>query len=153
MSSPELQPMLERQTEISNNVTYTSTDLKAEKSIPKERVYNLAFMTKLVSVSAIGGFLFGYDTGVISGAQLYFVLDFPTITSAQRSLVVSIALAGAAVGSLFSGTASDKVGRKKLIMFADLLFTLGAFTMAFAPSIAVLMIGRVLVGLGVGVAA
>ena len=153
MSSPELQPMLERQTDISNNVTYTSTDLKAEKSIPKERVYNLAFMTKLVSVSAIGGFLFGYDTGVISGAQLYFVLDFPTITSAQRSLVVSIALAGAAVGSLFSGTASDKVGRKKLIMFADLLFTLGAFTMAFAPSIAVLMIGRVLVGLGVGVAA
>ena len=153
MSSPELQPMLERQTEISNNVTYTSTDLKAEKSIPNERVYNLAFMTKLVSVSAIGGFLFGYDTGVISGAQLYFVLDFPTITSAQRSLVVSIALAGAAVGSLFSGTASDKVGRKKLIMFADLLFTLGAFTMAFAPSIAVLMIGRVLVGLGVGVAA
>ena len=145
--------MLERQTDISNNVTYTSTDLKAEKSIPKERVYNLAFMTKLVSVSAIGGFLFGYDTGVISGAQLYFVLDFPTITSAQRSLVVSIALAGAAVGSLFSGTASDKVGRKKLIMFADLLFTLGAFTMAFAPSIAVLMIGRVLVGLGVGVAA
>ena len=153
MSSPELQPMLERQTEISNNVTYTSTDLKAEKSNPKERVYNLAFMTKLVSVSAIGGFLFGYDTGVISGAQLYFVLDFPTITPAQRSLVVSIALAGAAVGSLFSGTASDKVGRKKLIMFADLLFTLGAFTMAFAPSIAVLMIGRVLVGLGVGVAA
>jgi len=145
--------MLERSTDISNNVTYTSTDLKTEKSIPKERVYNLAFMTKLVSVSAIGGFLFGYDTGVISGAQLYFVLDFPTITSAQRSLVVSIALAGAAVGSLFSGTASDKVGRKKLIMFADLLFTLGAFTMAFAPSIAVLMIGRVLVGLGVGVAA
>jgi len=66
---------------------------------------------------------------------------------------VSLALAGAAVGSLFSGTASDKVGRKKLIMFADVLFTLGAFTMAFSPSIAVLMAGRVLVGLGVGVAA
>ena len=67
--------------------------------------------------------------------------------------MVSLALAGAAVGSLFSGTASDKLGRKKLILFADLLFTIGAFTMAFAPSIVVLMIGRVLVGLGVGVAA
>lgn len=62
-------------------------------------------------------------------------------------------MAGAAVGSLFSGTASDKLGRKKLIMFADFLFTVGAFIMAFAPTIAALMLGRVLVGLGVGVAA
>ena len=54
---------------------------------------------------------------------------------------------------MFSGTASDKLGRKKLIMFADFLFTMGAFVMAFAPTIAALMIGRVLVGLGVGVAA
>lgn len=68
-------------------------------------------------------------------------------------MVVSLALAGAAVGSLFSGTASDKLGRKKLILFADLLFTLGAFTMAFTPTILILMVGRILVGLGVGVAA
>lgn len=66
---------------------------------------------------------------------------------------MSLALAGAAVGSLFSGTASDRWGRKKLIMFADILFTIGAIIMATAPSIAVLMLGRVFVGLGVGVAA
>jgi SP family myo-inositol transporter-like MFS transporter 13 len=115
--------------------------------------HNSLFMAQLVSISAIGGFLFGYDTGVISGAQLYFILDFPHITDTQRSLIVSLALAGAAVGSLFSGTASDRWGRKKLIMFADILFTIGAIIMAFAPTIGVLMLGRVFVGLGVGVAA
>lgn len=110
-------------------------------------------MVKLVSISAIGGFLFGYDTGVISGAQLYFVNDWPNITDAQRSLVVSLALLGAAIGSLFSGAASDKYGRKKLIMLADVMFTLGSLVQAFAPVIPVLMVGRVFVGLGVGIAA
>ena len=64
-----------------------------------------------------------------------------------------MALAGATIGSLFSGILSDKIGRKKVIMSADLLFTIGAFVMAFAPTIWVLMLGRVLVGMGVGVAA
>lgn len=64
-----------------------------------------------------------------------------------------MALAGAAFGSLFSGTLSDKIGRKKVIIIADMVFTLGAFVMAFAPAIWVLMLGRVLVGVGVGVAA
>lgn len=110
-------------------------------------------MVRLVAVAAIGGFLFGYDTGVISGAQLYFVDDFPDITDPQRSLIVSLALAGAAVGSLFSGTASDRWGRKKIILFSDVLFTIGALIMAFAPTIPILMLGRVIVGLGVGMAA
>ena len=118
-----------------------------------ERTYHLMFMIQLVSCAAIGGFLFGYDTGVISGAQLYFVNDFPDITDKQRSLIVSLALAGAAVGSMISGTLSDKIGRKKVILIADVLFTLGAAVMGFAPTIGVLMAGRILIGLGVGIAA
>ena len=130
-----------------------SGELEGNFRPKQERVYNMCFMIQLVSIAAIGGFLFGYDTGVISGAQLYFVEDFPDITDTQRSLIVSLALLGAAFGSMFSGTLSDKIGRKKVIMIADLLFTLGAFVMGFAPTIPVLMTGRVLVGLGIGMAA
>ena len=115
--------------------------------------YNLFFIIQLVSVAGIGGFLFGYDTGVISGAQLYFVNDFPDITEGQKSMIVSLALAGAAVGSLFSGTLSDYSGRKPVIMVADVMFTLGSLLMCYAPSITMLIIGRVVVGLGVGIAA
>lgn len=64
-----------------------------------------------------------------------------------------MALYGAAVGSLFSGTISDKIGRKPVILIADVLFTIGAIMMATAPSVAFLMAGRVIVGLGVGSAA
>lgn len=66
---------------------------------------------------------------------------------------MSLALIGAAIGSLFSGYISDKIGRKKVILFADIMFVLGSTTMAFAPEIWVLMLGRIIVGIGVGVAA
>ena len=68
-------------------------------------------------------------------------------------MIVSLALAGAAVGSLFSGTLSDYYGRKLVIIIADVMFTLGSLLMCYAPSIKMLIAGRVIVGLGVGVAA
>ena len=67
-------------------------------------------------------------------------------------MIVSIAMIGAAIGALFSGSISDKLGRKPVIIVADILFTVGSVIMAFAPSIPVLMIGRLTIGFGVGVA-
>ena len=67
-------------------------------------------------------------------------------------MIVSIAMIGAAIGALFSGSISDKLGRKPVIIVADILFTAGAVIMAFAPSIGVLMVGRLIIGFGVGVA-
>mmetsp|Transcript_4348 Transcript_4348/g.5809 ORF Transcript_4348/g.5809 Transcript_4348/m.5809 type:complete len:80 (+) Transcript_4348:317-556(+) len=61
-------------------------------------------------------------------------------------------MVGAAIGALFSGSISDYSGRKPVIMIADVLFTAGALTMGFAPSIGCLMFGRFILGLGVGVA-
>ena len=101
----------------------------------------------------IGGFLFGYDTGIISGAQLFFKDDFPDITVKDRELIVSLTMVGAAVGSLLSGTLSDNLGRKPVILLADFYFTIGAAMMALASSIVWLMVGRLLIGFGVGFAA
>lgn len=106
-----------------------------------------------MSVAGIGGFLFGYDTGVISGAQLYFVNDFKDITERQKSMIVSLALVGAAFGSFFSGTVSDYYGRRSVILFADVAFTIGSLMMGYAATIHMLMLGRIIVGVGVGVAA
>jgi SP family myo-inositol transporter-like MFS transporter 13 len=96
--------------------------------------------------------LFGYDTGIISGAQLYFKDTWPEITNEEIELVVSLAQFGAFIGSLIAGPISDKVGRKIVIILADILFSLGAVFMMTASSIQALMIGRVIVGLGVGIA-
>ena len=67
--------------------------------------------------------------------------------------IVSLTLLGAALGSIIGGPASDKLGRKPTLMIADVLFTIGAIIMGAAPNIPVLMLGRIVVGLGVGMAA
>ena len=90
-------------------------------------------MIKTVLFAAIGGFLFGYDTSIIAGAQLYFEDEFPDITVAWIATIVSVAMVGAAFGALLGGTISDRVGRKPVIMIADVFFTIGALALAFAP--------------------
>ena len=67
-----------------------------------------------------------YDTGIISGANLYFYVDFPQITSSQKENIVSLAVIGAAVGSILIGPFSDNFGRKLTMILADLFFTAGA---------------------------
>lgn len=71
-------------------------------------------------------YCFSYDTGVIGGANLFFKNDFPWITNEDKELIVSLAVIGAAVGSLLIGPISDKYGRKMTIMIADIIFTIGS---------------------------
>ena len=103
-------------------------------------------------MGSIGGFLFGYDTGIIAGAQLYFKDAWPEITTVERELVVSLALLGAFVGSLVAGPLSDWIGRKPVILASDVLFIVGSIVMATAETIPTLMAGRLIVGLAIGVA-
>ncbi len=91
------------------------------------RSYNLFFVIRLTLMAAIGGFLFGYDTGVIGGADLYFYIDFPTISSSEKEMIVSLAVIGAAVGCVLIGPFADNYGRKLTIIVADILFSIGAF--------------------------
>lgn len=110
------------------------------------------YVLRLAFSAGIGGLLFGYDTGVISGALLYIRDDFPSVdkkTWLQES-IVSTAVAGAIIGAAIGGWMNDRYGRKTTILVADFLFFAGAVIMASAPNPALLIVGRVFVGLGVG---
>ncbi|XP_074576732.1 putative inositol transporter 2 [Curcuma longa] len=112
------------------------------------------YVLRLAFSAGIGGLLFGYDTGVISGALLYIRDDFSSVdrkTWLQES-IVSTAVAGAIIGAAIGGWANDRLGRRTAILVADLLFFVGSVIMASAPNPGVLIVGRVFVGLGVGMA-
>ena len=105
----------------------------------------------IAAVAALGGLLFGYDTGVISGALL-FVRQVMSLSPTLQGIVVAIALAGAAIGAATAGYISDRAGRRFVIFFAGLLFIAGAILSAVAQDVTILLIGRFLVGLAIGVA-
>ncbi|KAJ4980244.1 hypothetical protein NE237_031081 [Protea cynaroides] len=112
------------------------------------------YVLQLAFSAGIGGLLFGYDTGVISGALLYIRDDFKSVdreTVLQES-IVSMAVAGAIIGAAIGGWTNDRFGRRLSILVADFLFFVGAVVMASAPNPGLLILGRVFVGLGVGMA-
>src|SRR5690242_18311994 len=101
---------------------------------------------------ALGGLLFGYDTGVISGAILFIPNDFKLSSFLQGAIVAGLLL-GAMIGSASAGRLSDRLGRRLLIIVAAIVFTVGALLAAFAPTVGVLIAARVVIGLAVGAAA
>jgi len=107
----------------------------------------------IFAVAALGGLLFGYDTGVISGALL-FLRDIYKLTPTMQGIVVGVALVGAVAGAMVAGTLSDRFGRRWVLFWTAILFVLGAIGSALVPtsSIVWLLIARVLVGVAIGLA-
>ncbi|TKY59819.1 inositol transporter 2 [Spatholobus suberectus] len=112
------------------------------------------YVLRLAFSAGIGGLLFGYDTGVISGALLYIRDDFKAVDRKTwlQEAIVSMALAGAIIGAAVGGWINDRFGRRKAILLADTLFFIGSAVMAAATNPSILIVGRVFVGLGVGMA-
>ncbi len=100
---------------------------------------------------ALGGLLFGYDTGIIAGAILFIRQDLD-LTPLDQGLVVSSLLLGALVGAAGSGWLSDRLGRRRLLLAAGAVFAAGALGAALSPTAVVLMGFRLVLGLAVGVA-
>ncbi|MES3702231.1 sugar porter family MFS transporter [Staphylococcus arlettae] len=100
-------------------------------------------------LGALGGLLYGYDMGVISGALLFIKDDIP-LNSFTEGLVVSSMLIGAIVGSGASGPMSNRLGRRRVVFIIAIIFIIGALILALAPSMPVLVIGRLIIGLAVG---
>ncbi|KAE9604586.1 hypothetical protein Lal_00010839 [Lupinus albus] len=112
------------------------------------------YVLRLAFSAGIGGLLFGYDTGVISGALLYIRDEFKAVDNKTwlQEAIVSVALAGAVIGAGVGGWINDRFGRKVAIIIADTLFLAGSVIMAAAKNPEILLVGRVFVGLGVGMA-
>ena len=109
------------------------------------------FVFTAAAFAALGGLLFGYDTGVISGALIFIRTQFG-LSTRQQGLVVSVVLVGAAVGALSGGRLADLFGRRFMLIITALIFVAGALVCAGAPSLNFLVIGRLIVGLGIGFA-
>ncbi|KAJ8759857.1 hypothetical protein K2173_009958 [Erythroxylum novogranatense] len=117
-------------------------------------VWRTPYIMRLALSAGIGGLLFGYDTGVISGALLYIRDDFEEVGKKTwlQETIVSMAVAGAIIGAAIGGYINDRFGRKISILAADVVFFVGAIVMAVSPAPWMIVIGRLLVGLGVGMA-
>lgn len=108
-------------------------------------------VARIAAVAAIGGLLFGYDTGIIAGALL-FARDDLSMGSFEQGLVVAMVPLGAAFGALFAGRIADRRGRRAVIGLASIAFAAGSVVCALAPSVAVLAAARFVLGIAVGFA-
>ncbi|MCR9250704.1 MAG: sugar porter family MFS transporter [bacterium] len=113
------------------------------------------FLILITSVAALGGLLFGYDTGVINGAQFYLSKSFE-LDSFWKGAVVSSALAGCFAGALSSGKITNSYGRKNSLIIAAILFTVSAWGSGLPSilpsSIPWLIVYRIIGGIGIGLA-
>lgn len=100
-------------------------------------------------VATLGGLLFGYDTGVINGAIEPMTAELG-LQASGIGLVTATLLVGAAIGAMSIGYLSDSIGRKKTILILATIFFAGAVLCSISPNLGILLIGRVLLGLGVG---
>jgi sugar porter (SP) family MFS transporter len=102
------------------------------------------------AITALGGLLFGYDTGVVSGALLFVKKDFGGLSNFQQELVTSLLLVGAVVGAMCAGRVADKIGRRPTVLVTAVVFIVGVLLAAFTPTYPLLLIARIIIGLAVG---
>uniref|UniRef100_A0A8C2ZD52 Proton myo-inositol cotransporter n=1 Tax=Cyclopterus lumpus TaxID=8103 RepID=A0A8C2ZD52_CYCLU len=119
--------------------------------LPDQDASATGFIYVLAFFSALGGFLFGYDTGVVSGAMLLLKEEM-NLSTLWQELLVSSTVGAAALSALSGGFLNGWLGRRVCILLASFIFAVGGVILSAAPDKAVLLVGRVTVGLGIGIA-
>jgi major inositol transporter-like SP family MFS transporter len=109
-------------------------------------------MLRLTVIASLGGLLFGFDTGVISGALVYLHETFQLTAVTEGLVVTSLLFPGATAGALLGGPIADRVGRKKSLVIAGVIFMISTVACALAPNVAFLIVARIALGYAVGVA-
>ncbi len=116
-----------------------------------EKDFNYSYVYFISIIAAVGGFLFGFDTGVISGAIEFIRIHF-NLNVYQEGITVSIILIGCIFGAMFAGMLSDWLGRKKILIVAAMLFAISAILSGIPRTLPELIIARFIGGLAVGMA-
>ncbi|WP_049922264.1 sugar porter family MFS transporter [Halopiger djelfimassiliensis] len=119
-----------------------------------------SFVYVVAALAALNGLLFGFDTGVISGAMLYIrrtfdmatILGYSVDPAYVEGVIVSGAMIGAMIGAAIGGRVADRLGRRRLILVGAVIFFVGSLIMAIAPTTEILIVGRIVDGIGVGFA-
>lgn len=126
------------------------SDANEETLVLDKKHVKTPFYVYLVAIlAAVGGLLFGYDTGVVSGAMILLRSRFQ-LSDIMQGVVVSVTIIAAWLFALVGSKLSDRFGRKYVIILASLVFTFGSLLMGFAHNVDVLIIGRAVVGIGIG---
>jgi SP family sugar:H+ symporter-like MFS transporter len=117
-----------------------------------ERVH-VGRVTALAVIAALGGFLFGYDSSVINGANKAIYERFDVTGGLFQGFVVSVALLGSAVGAFVGGRLAQRYGRKRVMLIAAVLFLIAGLGSAFPITIWDFMVWRIVGGFAIGLAA
>lgn len=112
--------------------------------------HSALYVSLVSAIAAVAGLLFGFDTGIISGALLFIPNTFPVSTAMQEAIVGSV-LFGAMFGSLSSGKLTDLVGRKRTMLITASFFIVGTAIATFAASVTSILIGRSIIGVAIGI--
>ncbi|WP_329599834.1 sugar porter family MFS transporter [Streptomyces pseudovenezuelae] len=132
--------------DVRDDTTTTTTTTSATDHVPPAVSRRLRLITV---IATFGGLLFGYDTGVINGALPYMSKDLG-LTAVTEGMVTSSLLLGAALGAVAGGRLSDARGRRRTILTLAVLFFVGALGATLAPTTAVMIVARFVLGLAVG---
>jgi sugar porter (SP) family MFS transporter len=132
----------------------TARPSSSEKGGPSQTKANAdpkRFVYLATAISALGGLLFGYDVGVISGAILFIKQEF-SLSPTMEEIVVSSVLLGSLAGAAIGGVLADRLGRRKLLIVTAIVFGCGAIGAALAPGTITLVAARLVAGMAIGIA-
>jgi len=126
-------------------------DVGGSVSIAGPKTGSSAYVIGISITAALAGFIFGFDTVVISGANLPIKELWHTSPWFHGFFIMSMALWGTVVGAIFGGIPTEKFGRKKVLIWIGLLFTVSAIGSAVAPDPYLFSFFRFIGGLGIGI--
>jgi sugar porter (SP) family MFS transporter len=125
--------------------------MDVQSGTPAAKPRSPGFVELTAGIAALAGLLFGFDTGIISGAILFIKTEFH-LAPLTEEFLVSAALIGAVCGCVLSGRVTDAIGRRSTILITAGVFSVGSIVSAIAPNVGLLIVGRLAVGLAIGVA-